>query len=832
MNQESQFKLLLERLGRFEEDNVTIAYQSSKQRFTSKTIKVSLADNVVAALDQLDNNVWFEINPSNVSGRATAKDITGLSAVYIDIDYKDSGAGSVKAAREFVDMLSNIIGVSPSAVVYSGNGIQPYWAIDQEEEFDLALAQGVLNRWGAFCRFIAGSMDIQLDSVFDIPRIFRAPGSRNMKDPENPIPVVISLPELWRPLSLDELNDVLIAHGITSEMNMPEDFEQVSSSKEWQYAANDCHFASILYAGVKPTNGVPKSRHGWLLQQLVLVNAAHRNGCLTEATAHDLVKEVVERFKMFLQTGQKRDPNPGELAGANHWAVSRVEAFSEDKLNQELRGHVHTDFYLGDPSSVLGEPSANVDHSEEELHDIYNRSYGTYGRTDAANARRLVYFAAGNYKYIPDVGWYRWEQGRYVFDKEKSIMQTAIEAAAFVEHTNASQDQIKWAQASANKDRISNAITLAGTDPEVLVKAVELDAQPNDLCTPAGIINLQTGEVREAIKAVDLNTRQTVVAPKNISTPLWSGFLKEVLQDEERILYLQELLGASLFGDSRYHVLPVLAGSGANGKSTLLDVVCGILGDYAATMPENFLLDTGNGAHPTEIARLRGVRFAMASETRPDGKFNESRVKMLTGGDMLSARFMNQNFFDFKPTHTLFLAVNHLPAVKSGGDGFWRRLRKMDFKVTIPKSKQRENFAQTMIEQEGSGILQWIVEGAVRVTNQGFNEPESVRMATLEYRHEEDHIAKFIDESIVLAVEGTVTKTTLFNSYRDWCESNGEKPISQNAFNREIRQRLNAPETELQGVRMFSGIKLFVSEPARLVQDVLGGEKINDWWNN
>jgi P4 family phage/plasmid primase-like protien len=274
----------------------------------------------------------------------------------------------------------------------------------------------------------------------------------------------------------------------------------------------------------------------------------------------------------------------------------------------------------------------------------------------------------------------------------------------------------------------------------------------------------------------------------------------------------------------------VLAGSGANGKSTLLDVVCGILGDYAATMPENFLLDTGNGAHPTEIARLRGVRFAMASETRPDGKFNESRVKMLTGGDMLSARFMNQNFFDFKPTHTLFLAVNHLPAVKSGGDGFWRRLRKMDFKVTIPKNKQRENFAQTMIEQEGSGILKWIVDGAVRVTNQGFNEPDSVRLATLEYRHEEDHIAKFIDESIVVAVDGTVTKTALFNSYRDWCESNGEKPISQNAFNREIRSRLNAPETELSGIRMFSGIKLFTNEPVRLVRDVLGGREIDEYW--
>jgi P4 family phage/plasmid primase-like protien len=268
-------------------------------------------------------------------------------------------------------------------------------------------------------------------------------------------------------------------------------------------------------------------------------------------------------------------------------------------------------------------------------------------------------------------------------------------------------------------------------------------------------------------------------------------------------------------------VLPVLAGSGANGKSTLLDVVSGILGDYAASMPENFLLDANGAAHPTEIARLRGVRFAMASETRPDGKFNESRVKMLTGGDMLSARFMNQNFFDFRPTHTLFLAVNHLPAVKSGGDGFWRRLRKMDFRVTIPKDQQRENFAQSMIEEEGPGILQWVVEGAVRVTAAGFNEPESVKMATLEYRHEEDHIAKFVDEHVMLAENGSVTKTAIFNSYRDWCIENGEKPITQNALNREVRQRLNTQEVSVGGARMFSGIELVSTQiiPERILKD-------------
>ena len=815
------FTELLERLGRTQDDNVTICYQSSVQRFMAKTIKVSMAESTVAALDSLDNNVWFEINPSTVNGRATAQDITALAALYIDIDYKDSGAGTIAQAKELIELLSDLIGVGPSAVVYSGHGIQPYWAIDPEEDFDPSLAQGILNRWGAFARFIGGSIGVQLDSVFDLPRIFRVPGSRNMKDVTNPVDVVATFPKDWRPITLDEINDVLIAHGITSEMNMPDSFELVSSSAEWKYAAHDCQFTPSLFAGIRPTNNPPKSRHGWLVQQLVLVNAAHRNGCLTKNTSDELIKNIAERFKDFLKLAPAREMNQNEVGSANKWAIAKVEAFTEEKLNSELRNHNHSDFLIGDPSSALGEPSANAEISTAEMIHIYKVSFSTYGRTDASNARRLIHYSQGAYKFIPDVGWHRWGGGRYIFDKEKSIYQEAINAAEFVEIAGGSGEQLKWAQTSQNKERVVNAITLASTDPDVLVAAIDMDSEPNNLCTPAGIVNLQTGELRPAVRAQDLNTRQTTCSPAAISTPLWTDFLKRVVQDEDRIAYLQELLGASLFGDSRYHVLPVLAGSGANGKSTLLDVVSGILGDYAASMPENFLLDANGAAHPTEIARLRGVRFAMASETRPDGKFNESRVKMLTGGDMLSARFMNQNFFDFRPTHTLFLAVNHLPAVKSGGDGFWRRLRKMDFRVTIPKDQQRENFAQSMIEEEGPGILQWMVEGAVRVTAAGFNEPESVKLATLEYRHEEDHIAKFVDEHVMLAENGSVTKTAIFNSYRDWCIENGEKPITQNALNREVRQRLNTQEVSVGGARMFSGIELVSAQivPERITQD-------------
>ena len=829
MDSPSQFVELLNRLGREDNDNVTICYQSSKQKFAAKTIKVELVDSVVDALDSLSNNIWFEINPSSVQGRATAKDITRLAAVFVDIDYKDNGAGSVKQARELVQMLTDLIGVEPAATVYSGHGIQPYWPIEEEEQ-DAGLMHGLLYRWGAFVRYVAASQNMQVDSVFDLPRIFRAPGSRNHKDETNPVDVIAVLPDHWRPVSMDEINDVLIAHGFTSDMTMPEDYELVAPHSEWQFAHSDCQFTPTLYSQLRRTDKVPKSRHGWLVQQLVLINAAHRNGCVTEHTAQELVALAAERFQEFLKAPPKREMNQNELRGANQWAVARVESFTEEKLSQELRRHEHSDFFTGDPTSALGEPSADEDLSINDLIQIYAKSFGTYGRTDAANAHRLVHFMQGHYKYAPDLGWFKWDKTRFVLDKEKAIFQTAIEAAQLVEYANPSNDQLKWAQQAQNKDRIQNAVMIAGTDPAVLVSPLELDAQTDDLCTPAGIVNLQTGELRPANRKIDLNTRQTAIAPQAEPTPMWDQFLTDVIQDEDRIMYLQELFGAALFGDSRFHVLPVFVGVGANGKSTLLDVISGILGDYSATMPENFLLDTSSTSHPTEIARLRGVRFAMASETRPDGKFNESRVKMLTGGDTLSARFMNQNFFDFKPTHTLFLAVNHLPAVKSGGDGFWRRLRKIDFNITIPAEKRRENLAEALIRTEGPGILSWIVEGAVRVTQQGFTEPESIKLATLEYRHEEDHISKFITERIVEAAEGTAVQSSVFNAYRDWCAENGEHPVAQNTLKRQIRSRINVGERIVGGMRMFTGIEL-LNVNTNLVGSMVQEEKEKDeYW--
>lgn len=828
------FQELLERLGRNPDDVVTVCYQSATQGFRVKQTKVALADTIVDALSELNCNVWFEINPAVAEGRCKAEDVTRLSAVWIDIDFKDTGIQSAERAHELIDLITDLISVPPTAVIHSGHGLQPYWAIDPEEEYTQGRGAGVLARWGAFVRWVAASQGGQLDSVFDLPRIFRAPGSTNFKDVNAPVKVVSEFAENWRPLSLDELDDILIAHGFATMQTIPAEFEQMSSHTDWQFATVDCAWAPNLFASVRPTSGVPKSRHGWLLQQLVKINAAHRNGCITEDTAKLLLVTLKGQFEEFLTHNPARPMNAGELEGANKWAVARVESFDEKKLEDELRKHTHKSDLMVDPTVGLNAPAVKNEYSFDELKEIYDASFYAFGRTDAANAHRLIHFMQNDYKYVTDVGWHKWDGSRYALDREKSIMQVAIEATKFSLGCNADDAQLKWAQQSANKDRLQNAITIAGTDEDVLVPTIQLDAEANNLCTPAGIVNLRTGEIRPAVKGSDLNTRQTSIAPATMDTPLWDTFLKEIIEDEDRINYLQELFGACLFGDSRFHVLPVFVGSGANGKSTILDVISGILNDYAATMPENFLLDTTGNAHPTDIARLRGVRLAVASETRPDGKFNESRVKMLTGGDTLSARFMGQNFFDFKPTHTLFMAVNHLPEVKSGGDGFWRRLRKIDFRKTIPAEKRKENFAQLLIQEEGPGILQWMVDGAVRLTNQGFSEPDSVKMATQSYRHEEDHIAKFLDEKTIVADTASVTKVAMYNSYRDWCSENGEKPVTQNNLSREVRARLGVAESSNAGFRMFIGVELLKVAPPQEVSvhelfDIANGDKDEYW---
>ncbi|MFK5279863.1 phage/plasmid primase, P4 family, partial [Lacticaseibacillus paracasei] len=185
-----------------------------------------------------------------------------------------------------------------------------------------------------------------------------------------------------------------------------------------------------------------------------------------------------------------------------------------------------------------------------------------------------------------------------------------------------------------------------------------------------------------------------------------------------------------------HHILPFLHGAGGNGKSVMLDVLVQLLGDYATTAPAGFLM-TGR-SDESAIARLSGQRLVVCSEIDQSARFDEAKVKLITGGDKLTARFLYGQYFSFVPTHHLWLMGNHQPRVEAGGESFWRRLRLVPFNVTVPKPQRIERLAQIMADEEGPGILAWIITGAVTAHRDGLAEPAAVMAATDEYASEED----------------------------------------------------------------------------------------------
>lgn len=814
---------LFSRLGKEATDKVTVCYFGPKNPWTSKSLPLSNADIFAQTLTANGMNVYTMVNSVDESKitssntRGDVNDITRLNALWADLDYKDSGIGNEENAMNVINALSDIIGAAPCAIVHSGHGLQPYWPIDDGDinEMNRSHVAGISRRFGQLVQRVAEIFGGKVDNVSDLPRVLRAPGTVNHKDPLNPVDVKVDFNDFTYPLELSQITEALESHGFVSDNTTVGEFVVVSAPDEWRVATENCAWTAQLIDTIDKTN--PKARHPWLVAMAIKLYASVRYGCFTEEGFTEAAKLLEAKFLSMLMDGEKRTPHPGEVQTAFKWAKQMVSTYGEAKLASEVRNHVHKLHLSAVPDLPKGQTSGQISTDgnlalSPELAPI-SLPMDAFKYTDVANSERLADFAKGKYIFVPELGWYRWENSAYVLDNARSIERLAAESALAFGAVDGTKAGLDWAKKSLSRSAISASVALAQSVPDIITPSHVLDANSMELCTPNGIVDLTTGTLRDADPLQDFNTMQTAIAPALNETPLWNNFLKLIITDDERIDYIQQLLGIALVGEVRWHILPVFVGVGANGKSTLLEIASKVLGTYARTMPENFLLDTNSQQHATEIANLRGVRFAVASETRPDGKFNESRIKMLTGGDTISARKMYKDFFDFKPSHTLFLAVNHLPAVRSGGSGFWRRLRKIDFNYQVPEGLQRQGLAQEIFEKEGAGVLAWMIEGARRVINNGLQEPASINASTKEYQFEEDHISKFIEDCIAQSPAGSVTSEHLQIAYRNWCAQNGESSLAMTPFIRELRQRIPmSPTRGAYGRRAYTGIYLYNQE--------------------
>lgn len=350
---------------------------------------------------------------------------------------------------------------------------------------------------------------------------------------------------------------------------------------------------------------------------------------------------------------------------------------------------------------------------------------------------------------------------------------------------NAKEQQLRHIESHKT---ITNIVKLAQTDRRIAFVSDGFDKYAWLLNTPKGTIDLKTGDIRPH-KKEDYITKITTASPADMPTPVWNKFLDDITDGNKELQsFLQRVLGYCLTGSTEEQILLFLYGSGANGKSVFLNVISEILGSYSKTAPMDTFTATKGNKHSTDIAGLKGARLVTATETESGQCWAESKIKQLTGSDKVSARFMRQDNFEYTPQYKIIIAGNHKPSIRNIDEAMRRRIVLVPFDKTIPPEK-RDKKLQEKLLLEAEGILMWILEGCLKWQNEGLQVPQIIRNTTDEYFLEEDVIGGWLSECCEVGNNYTGLSSELFDSYRNYCEENGEYIYSQKKFIENLKSR-------------------------------------------
>ncbi len=434
--------------------------------------------------------------------------------------------------------------------------------------------------------------------------------------------------------------------------------------------------------------------------------------------------------------------------------------------------------------------------------------------SDESLALRFAELHAEDLRYVAAWNkWLIWDGARWGFDETMEAYSLVRKVCRFA----AGQcNKPKLASALASAKTVAAVANLSRSDRRLAATVDQWDTDPWALCTPSGVIDLRTGKQRPA-RPLDHFTKLTSIAPNDkCPTPTWRAFLERITNgDAELVGFLQRVAGYALTGSTREHALFFLHGVGANGKSTFLNAITGIIGDYhTAAAIETFTASTQE-RHSTDLAGLRGARLVTSVETEEGRRWAEAKIKALTGGDKIAARFMRQDFFEFVPTFKLVIAGNHKPGLRSVDEAIRRRFHLVPFDVTIPPAERDNNLGERL-RAEGPGIMAWMIAGCVEWQACGLAPPDAVTRATAAYLEAEDAFAAWMDEIGTRDAEAWQTTKMLFTSWKNWADNAGEHAGTMKRFTQNLETRGLTPErkTHARGFRGF-----------RICTDLSGGPK-------
>ena len=346
--------------------------------------------------------------------------------------------------------------------------------------------------------------------------------------------------------------------------------------------------------------------------------------------------------------------------------------------------------------------------------------------------------------------------------------------------------------------RTINAVErLARTDLRFATPSDSWDRGDMVLNTPAGVVDLRTGELG-IHSPDDLISRMTTASPRGMC-PGWRRFLSEVTDGNQALIaYLQRVAGYCLTGSMKAHVFFFLHGPGANGKSVFLTVLSEVLGGYAMTAPLDTFVRNRGTRHPTDLAGLAKARLVTVTETEPGRQWSESRIKAITGGDTLRVRHLYRDFFEVRPTFKIVMAGNARPRIDGVGEAMRRRLHLIPFDVTIPDNRRDPDLIDRLLT-ERDGILVWMIEGCLEWQARGLNPPPEVTEAAAAYLAEEDLVGQWIGERCIVSANASAAGADLYGDWSKWADIHGHEAGTGRAFG------------EALGARGFSRIRTAAS---------------------